>query len=122
MARVDADDVKQIIDLDSSITDPEIDAFIQGANLVVTAKLGSVTVLSAALLTEIERWLAAHFLAIRDPRVKEEKIGETSVRYALGKDGMGLEATPYGQQVLLLDISGTMASAGKRATKLEVLQ
>ena len=44
----------------------------------------------------------------------EEKTGETSVKHFLGKPGAGLEATPYGQQALVLDTTGRLATMGKK--------
>lgn len=99
--------------IETSLTD--IDVFINTANMMVTAYLGGVG-LSDATLKEIERYLSAHVLSVRDPRVKATKVDVLSETYT-GQFGMGLNATQYGQMAILLDTSGTlgkMAKAGYR--------
>ena len=108
MARVNDAEVRAIIDVDTTITD--LAPFITIANLLVEDKLASSGT-SEAMLKEIERWLAAHFVAIRDPRAKSESIGGISVSY-FGQAGEGLKSTLYGQQALALDLSGALAKSG----------
>jgi hypothetical protein len=109
--RVTDEDVKEII----STSLKNVTPFIAVANTMINSVLaddiadGSV---SSTLLIEIEKWLAAHFVAIRDPRPMEKKTGEASVKYH-GQSRMFLEGTPYGQQVLLMDPTGRLAEAGK---------
>ena len=107
--RVTADEVGAIIDYDTDII-TDISAFITAANLTVTAMLSSAG-LSDDQLKEIERWLAAHFIAIQDPRAKSKEFGDSKEDYEGAVVGEGLKLTRYGQQVLVLDTSGTMASA-----------
>ena len=76
--------------------------------------------LSDALLKEIERWLSAHFIAVRDPRRKSEKLGDASEAY-FGNADMGLDFTPYGQQVKVLDSTGILAGLGKQKMILKVV-
>ena len=59
--RVNVNEVKEI--LNTSIDELNITAFIKAANLTVTELLGSDTTLSDDQLKEIERFLAAHFIA-----------------------------------------------------------
>lgn len=108
--RVTVDEVKQIITVPSTL---EIVPFIRAANLTVTSKLGSSTTLSTAQKKEIERWLSAHFIAtskVRQSRVDE--LGDAKIEYS-GRYGLGLNATSYGQQVMLLDTTGVLANMGK---------
>lgn len=113
-------DVEAIIDFDPIISD--ITPFIAAADELVQEICVPVNYPSPTRLFEIERWLAAHFLAIRDPRYQSETMGRASGSYVTGQPGMNLSATPYGQQVLLLDTAGGLArldahiSRGKRAT------
>lgn len=112
-ARVDVDDVKDIID--TELTDAQINAFINAANAIVDNQLAD-TGQPAATLALIEMWLAAHLLATRDQRVARETVADADYEYQ-GKTGMGLEATFYGQQALILDTSGRLEKgAAKRAT------
>jgi len=116
MARVTSSEVLAIID--TTLTSDDIDPFITAANLVVTDMTADAGY-GASLLKEIERWLAAHLAAIRDPRVKSESIEESSQAFH-GLSGMGLEHTPYGQQVLVLDYKGFFAEAQNAKTRADV--
>lgn len=114
--RTDVTTVKLIIA--TTLSDAQITAFIGTANLVVTSNLADKG-LSDATLTDIETWLSAHLLSMRDQRVIGRSIGDVSFQYQ-GQTGLGLDATIYGQQVKLLDSSGTLASLGKRRASLTV--
>lgn len=117
MARVTAEEVQAIISYDPAITD--ITPFITAANLLITQKFTGSGV-SEALLKEMERWLAAHYIAIRDPRLRSEKIGDAANTYQ-GQEGMYLDATLYGQQVKTLDPTGTLANIGKRGMIIQAI-
>ena len=109
-ARINAAQVREIIS--TSLPDGQINAFINTAHRLVDERLGNAG-LSAGMLSEIELWLAAHFLSMRDPRKKQVKVGEAQVTFQ-GESGQGLAATSYGQQAMLLDTSGTLAAMGLR--------
>jgi hypothetical protein len=80
MGRVTATEVKAIMD-GVTLADAVIDSYIIGANTIVTDNLGSST-LSVAMLKEIERWLAAHLVAItRERTAKKEGAGGASIEY-----------------------------------------
>jgi len=115
--RVTGDQVKKIIE--TNLTAPEISPFIKAANLMVTDWLDD-SGLSATHLKEIERWLAAHLVAIRDPVYKSEKTGDASAT-RFGTAGLGLDFTPYGQQVKVLDTTGTLGDLGLKSASLEVI-
>jgi hypothetical protein len=119
--RVTEEEVKKIID--TELAEDEVTPFLRTASGLVTDLLGSSDVLTAERLADIECWLAAHFVAVRDPRVKSETIGKASFSYETAVVADGLRATRYGQQVLLLDLSGTMASltSGKRPARFTAL-
>lgn len=114
MARTDATNVKAIIEVDSTIivTDADLTPFITTANELVTelctGTQGPKTAYSATRLELIERWLAAHFYAIRDPRAKSEKAGSVSVNYQEKVD-LNLSVTTYGQQAMMLDTNGALS-------------
>lgn len=111
-------EVKEIID--TTLTEVQVAPFITAANLTVTDILGASTVLSADQKKEIERWLAAHFVAVRDPRISAEKTADAGATYQ-GKTEMGLDSTFYGQQAKMLDTTGALANIGKRKASMSVL-
>ena len=114
MPLVTDSDVKQILD-----TTVDTTPFINAADLIVTQYL-TLSGLSTAMLTEIERWLAAHLTCMLDPRETAKAMGDSRVTFEAGPLGQGLCATRYGQQVLLLDTTGTLAAQGRRRTTFQV--
>ena len=119
--RVTVNEVKVIFE--TNLNADNIEAFIRSANVIVNDNLVGEGV-AAATLKEIERWLAAHLAAQMDPVAGSEKIGDAQVKYLLAistsKDGLGINNTPYGQQVRLLDPTGILAGLGKPAAVIEV--
>ncbi len=117
-ARIEVANVRDI--LDTNLTDAQLHAYMNAANLTVTNVLGSAN-LGAETLAAIELWLSAHYAATVDKRPESEKIGdEYQVKYE-GKTGMGLKATLYGQQALALDPTGKLAEFGaKQSATLRV--
>ena len=117
MARTTAAEVQQIIDTEVSTT--IIDVMITPAKLVVTSELGGE--LSSALLTEIEKWLAAHLIKMSWEKDKESvKIGEAEEKYA--KLGLNLDGSTYGQTVKLLDTTGKLANLGKKEASITAVE
>lgn len=120
MNRVLAYEVKAIIS--TTLTEDEVEPFIDAANIIITGKCSSTY--TSAELKELERWLAAHFVAIRTPdnaSVRSKKAGKVEVQYFGAQGGSGLYATPYGQQLLALDYNSTLAGlAGGRVATLRM--
>jgi hypothetical protein len=105
--RVTATQVKAI--MDTELTDAQVDAYIVSANVMVNEIMGTTEVTD--VLTELERWLSAHLIAItRERQAAKEGAEEASITYT-GKYGMALQSTSYGQMVLTLDVSGAFANA-----------
>ena len=114
MARVTIAEVKEIVAIAAAITDPQINAFITVANLTTNRvnTVGGIT--DASLLKEIERWLSAHFVRIRDIAAASEKAGPVAQSFQYKVD-LNFNQTQYGQQALILDYSGTLAALQKQA-------
>lgn len=110
MPRTTSSAVQGIIETESSIS---LTPFIEVANELVT-ELCTASGYTDTRLELIERWLAAHFYAIRDLRRANEKAGSVgeSFQYKLG---LNLAVTMYGQQVMLLDTAGNLAALNKQA-------
>ena len=107
--RVSEDEVREIIEVDPELC---LSPFITVASLMVDAYLEPEG-LTAALLKEIERWLAAHFVAVRDPREVSKTIDTASATFEEMKMGEGLKGTRYGQQALMLDTTGKLVNLNK---------
>jgi hypothetical protein len=112
MARVTVDDVNGLLETD--VDDTKVEVAIAGATAMVDEALGTGT---TAILKEIERYLAAHLLACGAARLSaKEEAGGAKVEY-VGKTGMGLDASQFGQMVKILDTTGKLATLGlKNAT------
>lgn len=120
MARTNAVDVLAIMDVNDSNASLYMQAFVNAANSIVTANLGS-SELGVSTLTEIEKWLAAHLYTIKlGGQVQREKIGETDISYNI-TTGVGLDSTLYGQTVKMLDTTGILSNLGKRPARFDVL-
>lgn len=88
--------------------------FIEVANDLVT-EICVPAGYSAVRLELIERWLAAHFYCVFDPRTQSESAG-VSESYE-GSAAMHLNRTRYGQQAMLLDTAGGLAKLNANANK-----
>ncbi len=117
MALVTIDEVNEIVDVSTKRS--EMSTFIETADLIVTESLAGQG-LSAARLRQIELYLAAHFTTLAEERggIIGSKTGESSEFYA-NKFGKGLALTRYGQQALVLDTSGRLASEGTALPKAQ---
>ena len=118
MARTTQEAVREI--LNTSLDDEAVENYVDIANVIVTDELDN-TSLTDERLTLIERWLAAHLIAITQERMAtQEKLGEASITYA-GAFGKGLQSTSYGQMVAMLDLSGTLNQLGKKKLSIKAI-
>ena len=119
--RTTAAEVKLIMST-CSAADASITAMIAAASGVVDRVFEYNTDLSSATLESIEQFLTAHLLVSTfDRSAMEEKVGDAQIKYS-GIYGKGLESTPYGQMVLLIDTTGLMANSGKMAAKITAVK
>ena len=102
--RTSANAVAGIIEVDQSIS---LTPFIEVANDLVTEKCTG-SGYTEAKLELIERWLSAHFYAIRDQRTASEGAGPVSQSFQHAV-ALGLNQTIYGQQAMLIDTAGNLA-------------
>jgi len=103
----------------TSLGDEELVPFITTANIMVNELLLSEGY-SDDLLKQIELWLAAHFLAVRDPRTSSDTIPGGPTLHYHGQTGIeGLKQTPYGTQVMMLDHHGILAKAAQSSGKVD---
>lgn len=117
--RVTASQVKEIFT--TSMSDDDLTAFIDTANLVVTEDLSGLGY-STARLEKIELYLSAHFASAKvgeggGDGLKRRKIGDGEDEYSASFDMATLKNTSYGQTALMLDtLGGLLADASKRST------
>lgn len=117
MPRVTYEEVKEIIETD--ISADQITAMITAANAVITNGPAASTApaLTTAELKELERWVAAHLVCMRDPRTIRSKVGDAEAWFAPNVTtawGKYLNFTWYGQQAIMMDRTGKLAAMGQR--------
>lgn len=109
MARVSEPEVRDVIDDSSDIS---IAPFIATATVLTdyVDRCDTADILKDAQLKEIERWLAAHYYAIRDAQYRSKATGRAEAEYQVGKSGEGsLDSNDWGRQALMLDVTGCLA-------------
>ena len=122
MARTTRAQVATIIELDSTLIpdDDALSPFVDVATELVTecctGDAGPDTAYSDTRLELIERWLTAHFYAVRDPRVVSERAGSVSATYQ-SSIGLGFDTSHYGQTAMRLDTNGGLARLNNGAKK-----
>ena len=109
-ARVTEADIQKIMDIESDV---DVDAFIGMAHTLVEDILDGAG-LSEDILAEIERWLTAHLITMKDVEPIAVKLGDAQTTFtAASLMGKGLELTRYGQTAIMFDVSGRLKKLGK---------
>ena len=110
-------DVREIIDTTSTI--PTLPFIKAASNLVdKVSSNDSDSVLGAADLREIERWLAAGLYGVRDQLYKSKKSGDASAIFQTGESGLGpFEQNDYLRTAMVLDTTGYLAQMNAQAKK-----
>jgi len=112
-SRVNATEVKEIID--TTLSDVIVTSFIDMASRFIDEILSPTGHgLDALRLADVELWLSAHFVAMRDQdegMTTQQGAGDANTTYS-GAFGKGLESTRYGQMAIFLDTSGKLAATG----------
>ena len=118
MGRVTATEVKGIIT--TTLEDTAVDVYIVSANVYVTARLGSSSLIDA-VLKEIERWMTAHMIASTKTRQEiEAKAGSAEIKYS-DTYTAGLNSTNFGQMCISLDTTGLLAQEGRKKISMQTL-
>lgn len=107
--RVTFAQVKKLLDQDAE--ELVLLPFVDMAN-ELTTELCQPLGYSTTRLTMIEALLAAHFFCLRDPRTKSESVEGISESFE-GQTGKYLDATRFGQQAMMMDTLGGLASLNK---------
>ena len=118
MARATLAEVRALLvsqEVEGGIDDVDLNRFLTTANTYVDAELLNHG-LADVLLTEIEKYLAAHFATLRDivAGVSSQRADDASVTYTVGQVTRTefLQSTHFGQVAIALDTSGTLRTAG----------
>ena len=98
--RTTLDKVKAILPASTTLTDPQIQAAIDGATCVVDQiAIGCADHLTDDCLTQVETYLAAHFAAVTENTLtkssEKDACSDSSATYGF-KFGDGVKGTPFG--------------------------
>lgn len=74
------------------------------------------------LISQIRRYLAAHFYIIENPREKAGKEDGFSYTLDTAPKKTGFEATDFGQQALAFDSSGKLRLLNEKAAKKPIFK
>lgn len=111
--RTDASAVLSAIDTD--LTTAQVNAYISDASVWVDDQLTNSN-LSDVLLEKIEKYLACHFVTLRDPRLRSGSLGDVSETYQ-----RDTQVTEYLMAAMALDPTGRVADAfGDRKDKFRM--
>ena len=94
-------------EIDDDTPEEETTAFIESAHVLLCSVLDGYGV-PASLMTQIEKYLAAHYAAIAYPVTQREGLGPMSRSYATKID-LRLDNTKYGQQAMALDPTNVLS-------------
>ena len=117
--RVTNEEVRALIDTG----DPNLSVapFIDTATALTdyVSAQDTLGMLNAALLKEIEKYLAAHFYEHLDPQYTEKTTGDAEAKFQ-GEFGMGLDGSKWGQTAKRLDVTGTLDSLDRPKHKVSL--
>lgn len=117
--RVTNEEVRALIDTG----DPNLSVapFIDTANALTdyVAAQDTSSMLNAALLKEIEKYLAAYAYEFLDPQYTEKKTGDAEAKFQ-GEFGMGFDSNKWGQHAKRLDVTGTLDSLDRPKHKVSL--
>lgn len=118
MSRVTPAEVKTLVS--STLTDPIIQIWIDAADSIITSKAECIGKDEAGL-TQVELYLASHFIAMLDPantgQITKTKIDVFETSFS--ESGLSLELlnkTPYGVTANMLSLGCLISTTKARAT------
>lgn len=115
MARVNVNDVREILPSFTQLTDPQINAAINAATCVVD-RIEEPSGLTESCLMQVEIYLSAHFAAVSENTLtlssEKDACSGSSVTYGF-KFGEGIKGTPFGQMANTLS-GGYLAELDKQ--------
>lgn len=119
--RTDVSKVRAILPAETTLTDPQIQAAIDAATVVVDQiAIGCGSDLTADGLTQVETYLAAHFAAVTENTLTLQSETDPAcggkVVYGF-KFGEGVKGTPFGQMANTLSC-GCLAEFDKQPVNL----
>jgi len=110
MPRVTEAEVRAVLETDEEVS---LTGFISDAGVFVDRAVLQAQSNSAEITSQeaklMEKYIAAHLYALFEQKPLKERVGRSSVTY-VGKSGMGLESTVWGQTALSIDSTGSLAT------------
>jgi hypothetical protein len=117
MARATPESIRAVIAADPNL---ELNQFIVAANALTdyVDSRDTGNLLSETLLANIETYLAAYLLALKDQQYAGKSTGGASGHFQTGQRGKGkFEANDWGVAAMALDVTGTLATINSESPK-----
>lgn len=108
-----AEAVQQIIDYDQEFI-PDLTPFLDTAVALTDTVIG--TALADTMLEKVQLYLAAHLVAVTDPRLQSAQVKSLLESYQ-NKLTPGLGVSHFGQVAMMLDTSGKLANWNQRVVE-----
>lgn len=121
MSRTTPTEVKEI--LATGLSDAQVQSWIDIASNVIDRYAAQCSSASAATLEVLEQLLTAHYITATVERTKaltSRSFGDSQESY-MSVGGEGLKATPYGQQLLMVDPCGLLVDFTKQRAMSKLL-
>lgn len=103
-------------EVDEDTPEAETTEFIASAHVIVCNSIDGYGI-PLSVVTQIEKYLAAHFAVLTYSTKSRETIGPMSRAFALKVD-LGFNATRYGQMAISLDPTGMLENLRKRRVRM----
>ncbi len=106
--RATTESVRAVIEVDAAA---DLNALITAANALTeyVVSQDTLSLLTTDLQFQIETYLAAHLYALKDPQYQAKHTGKAGATYQ-GQTKLRLEATWWGQQALIFDVTGKLTA------------
>lgn len=115
---ITAAELREIYDTERD--DTELQAFLDTAQTFTDDRLAGKG-LTDAVLKQVQRYLAAHFLFVTDAGVHAAlRVGDVNERFTSHDKNPGLFDSRWGCMAVVLDSSGTLAALARPAPKAEL--
>ena len=119
---VTAADVRNLNDDWEHLDNGDIQPFIDDAGLLLTKVLPATTTYTAAHQDTLQKWLAAHFLSMKNDEYRLLKDVVDDMEQEIPPAfGPGLRSSKWGQQLLIFDTEGHLDTQGVLKAQFRVI-
>lgn len=108
---VTPEDVRTIAEFEM-LDNSAIESFIDDAEWFINKRVSDV---EERTTKKLVKWTAAHLSSMKQQRLQSEGFSDADLEYE-GEQGMNLNYTRYGQQVVMMDPTNSLGTGGHYTT------